>query len=150
MIGLPSSGGSLKGEAMKINTTEIQVRYAETDAMGIAYHANYLVWFEVGRTALLAELGYPYAQLEADGIILPVAECHVRYRVPAKYDDRLLIHSSCTELRGVSMVLSYRIENKATGVLLAEGWTKHAIVDRNMKPVKIRDVNPKLLQMLQE
>ncbi len=134
---------------MKENITEVRVRYAETDAMGIAYHANYLVWFEVGRTALLAELGYPYAQLEVDGIILPVAECHVRYRVPARYDDCLLVYSTCTELRGVSMVLSYRVVNKETGVLLADGWTKHAIVDKNMKPVKIRDVNPKLLQMLQ-
>jgi len=138
-----------KGETMKENTTEIRVRYAETDAMGVAYHGNYLGWFGVGRTELFEELGYPYAQLEDDGIILPVAECHVRYRVPAKYDDCLLIHSSCTELRGVSMVLSYRVENKKTGVLLAEGWTKHAIVDKNMKPVKIRDVNPKLLQLLQ-
>lgn len=135
---------------MKENRTEISVRYAETDAMGVAYHANYLVWFEVGRTALLTELGYPYAQLEQDGIILPVAECHVRYRAPARYDDCLLIYSSCTELRGVSMVLSYRIENKKTGILLAEGWTKHAIVDRNMKPVKIRDVNPRLLDLLQK
>ena len=134
---------------MKENTTEIQVRYAETDAMGVAYHANYLVWFEVGRTALLEELGYPYVQLEADGIILPVAECHVRYRAPARYADCLLIHSHCSELRGVSMVLSYRIENKATGALLAEGWTKHAIVDRNMRPVKIRDMNPKLQEILQ-
>lgn len=131
------------------NTTEVRVRYAETDAMGVAYHANYLVWFEVGRTALLEELGYPYAQLEADGIILPVAECHMRYRVPARYDEILLVRSRCTELRGVSMVLSYRIENKGTGTLLAEGWTKHAIVDRNMKPVKVRDVNPRLLELLQ-
>lgn len=131
------------------NISEIRVRYAETDAMGVAYHANYLVWFEVGRTALLEELGYPYAQLEADGILLPVAECHVRYRVPARYDDVLVVRSSCTELRGVSMVLSYRIENKDTGVLHAEGWTKHAIVDRNMKPVKVRDVNPRLLELLQ-
>ena len=134
---------------MRENTTEVRVRYAETDAMGVAYHANYLVWFEVGRTALLEELGYPYAQLESDGIILPVAECHVRYRVPARYDEILLVRSQCTELRGVSMVLSYRIENKATGTLLAEGWTKHAIVDRNMKPVKVRDVNPRLLELLQ-
>ena len=134
---------------MRENTTEVRVRYAETDAMGVAYHANYLVWFEVGRTALLEELGYPYAQLESDGIILPVAECHVRYRVPARYDEVLLVRSRCTELRGVSMVLSYRIENKATGTLLAEGWTKHAIVDRNMKPVKVRDVNPRLLELLQ-
>lgn len=134
---------------MRENVTQVRVRYAETDAMGIAYHANYLVWFEVGRTALLEELGYPYARLEADGIILPVAECHVRYRVPARYDDVLLIRSRCTELRGVSMVLSYRVENKETGVLLAEGWTKHAIVDRNMKPVKARDVNPRLMELLQ-
>jgi len=134
---------------MKENTAEVRVRYAETDAMGVAYHANYLVWFEVGRTALLEELGYPYVQLEADGIILPVAECHVRYRLPARYDDCLLIRSRCTELRGVSMIISYRIENKENGSLLAEGWTKHAIVDKNMKPVKIRDVNPRLQKLLE-
>lgn len=134
---------------MRENITEIKVRYAETDAMGIAYHANYLVWFEVGRTALLEELGYPYAQLEADGILLPVAECHVKYKMPARYDDCLQIISSCTELRGVSMILSYRIVNKETQIMLAEGWTKHAVVDRNMRPVKVRDVNPKLLQLLQ-
>ena len=130
--------------------SRIAVRYAETDAMGVAYHANYLIWFEVARTGLLAELGYPYARLEADGIMLPVVEAHCRYKKPAVFDDCLEIHCSCTELKGVSMTLGYRVLRQGTGELLAEGWTKHGLVDRSFRPVKLREANPELYRIMSE
>ena len=130
------------------HVARISVRYAETDAMGVAYHANYLIWFEVARTGLLEEMGYPYARLEADGIMLPVVEAHCRYKKPAVYDDRLEVRCSCTELKGASMTLGYRVLRAATGELLAEGWTKHALVDRNFRPVKLREANPELVRLL--
>lgn len=130
--------------------SRISVRYAETDAMGVAYHANYLVWFEVARTGLLAEMGYPYARLEADGILLPVVEAHCRYRKPAVYDDRLAVYCHCQELKGVSMTLAYKVVREESGEILAEGWTKHGLVDRNFRPVKMRDANPELYRLMSE
>jgi acyl-CoA thioester hydrolase len=130
--------------------SRIAVRYAETDAMGVAYHANYLIWFEVARTGLLAELGYPYARLEADGIMLPVVEAHCRYKKPAVFDDRLEIHCRCTDLKGASMTLSYQVLRTETGELLAEGWTKHGLVDRDFRLVKLREANPELYRIMSE
>ena len=81
-------------KAMLVSETEMSVRYAETDMMGIVYHGNYLPWFEVGRTNLMKELGMPYRELEAQGLYLPVLEVGVRYIKSARYDDRLTIVTS--------------------------------------------------------
>lgn len=133
---------------MTEHISEVRVRYAETDAMGVAYHSNYLIWFEVGRTGWLREMGYPYSKLEQDGIILPLTECGCKFKSPARYDDELLIKAGCIEMKGASLVIGYEIINKATGTVLATGWTKHAIADRNMKPVRLREKNPKLYEIL--
>ena len=115
-------------------TTEVRVRYAETDQMGIVYYANYLVWFELGRVELLRSLGLAYSRLESDhGCILPVIEARCRYRSPARYDDEILIETRPAMLRGScssSPTESYRKkpegkENK----LLAEGETVHVVCD---------------------
>jgi acyl-CoA thioester hydrolase len=115
-------------------TTQVRVRYAETDQMGIVYYANYLVWFEIGRVELLRSLGLAYSQLETDHeCILPVVEATCRYRSPARYDDEILIETRPTLLRGSVIKFGYRILRKAPDlegpVLLAEGETVHVVCD---------------------
>jgi len=119
-------------------TTEVRVRYAETDQMGIVYYANYLVWFEIGRVELLRSLGLAYSQLETEHeCILPVVEASCRYRSPARYDDPILIETRPALLRGSVLKFGYRILRKpANGeepTLLAEGETVHVVCDDQLK-----------------
>jgi acyl-CoA thioester hydrolase len=123
-------------------TTEVRVRYAETDQMGIVYYANYLVWFEIGRVELLRSLGLAYSQLEIDhDCILPVVNASCRYRSPARYDDQILIETRPSLLRGSVIKFAYRILRKAPEgeepTLLAEGETVHVVCDDqlNRKPL---------------
>jgi acyl-CoA thioester hydrolase len=116
-------------------TTEVRVRYAETDQMGIVYYANYLVWFEIGRVELLRSLGLSYSQLETDHeCILPVVEANCRYKSPARYDDRIVIETWPSLLRGSVIKFAYRILRQPTAEggeqkLLAEGETVHVVCD---------------------
>ncbi|MGA9667672.1 MAG: thioesterase family protein [Terracidiphilus sp.] len=123
-------------------TTEVRVRYAETDQMGIVYYANYLVWFEIGRVELLRSLGLAYSQLETDHqCILPVIEATCRYKAPARYDDQILIETKPSLLRQSVVKFAYRILRKAAEgeepTLLAEGETVHVVCDDqlNKKPL---------------
>ena len=126
-------------------TTELRVRYAETDQMGVVYYANYLVWFEVGRVELLRALGFSYSVLETEHeCILPVVEATCRYRSPARYDDQILIETSPALLRGSVLKFAYRILRKVSNsqdgaepTLLAEGETVHVVCDdqMNKKPL---------------
>jgi acyl-CoA thioester hydrolase len=123
-------------------TTEVRVRYAETDQMGIVYYANYLVWFEIGRVELLRSLGLAYSQLEKDHqCILPVVEASCRYRSPARYDDQILIETRPSLLRSSVLKFAYRILRKGHDgeepKLLAEGETVHVVCDDqlNKKPL---------------
>jgi acyl-CoA thioester hydrolase len=119
-------------------TTEVRVRYAETDQMGIVYYANYLVWFELGRVELLRSMGMAYSRLEVDhGCILPVIESRCRYRSPARYDDEILIETVPALVRGSVLKFAYRILRKAhdggENTLLAEGETAHVVCDDQLK-----------------
>ena len=125
-------------------TTEVRVRYAETDQMNVVYYANYLVWFEIGRVELLRSLGLAYSQLETEHeCILPVVEASCRYRSPARYDDEILIETRPALLRGSVLKFAYRILRKAPEgeqpTLLAEGETVHVVCDDqlNKKPLPI-------------
>ncbi|MGO8756889.1 MAG: acyl-CoA thioesterase [Terracidiphilus sp.] len=119
-------------------TTEVRVRYAETDQMGIVYYANYLVWFELGRVELLRSLGLAYSKLESDhGCILPVIEARCRYRAPARYDDQILIETRPAMLRGSVLKFAYCIYRKPDqegkeAELLAEGETTHVVCDSEL------------------
>ena len=123
-------------------TTEVRVRYAETDQMGIVYYANYLIWFEVGRVELFRSLGFSYSLLETEHeCILPVVEATCRYRSPARYDDRVLIETRPSLLRNSVIKFAYRVLRKAKDgeepTLLAEGETVHVVCDdqMNKKPL---------------
>jgi acyl-CoA thioester hydrolase len=120
-------------------TTEVRVRYAETDQMGIVYYANYLVWFELGRVDVLRSLGLAYSRLESDhGCLLPVIEARCRYRSPARYDDEILIETRPAMLRGSVLKFAYGIYRKPDQKgkereLLAEGETTHVVCDDQLQ-----------------
>jgi acyl-CoA thioester hydrolase len=125
--------------------TQVRVRYAETDAMGVAYHANYLVWFEQGRSELLRLVGYPYSEMERDGFLLPVSEFQARFINPSRYDDLLTIETTLAELRSRQMILRYQVFGEQ-GQLLAVGHTTHVVLDRQTRrPTR---VPPRLLELL--
>jgi acyl-CoA thioester hydrolase len=114
--------------------TQITVRYAETDMMGIVYHANYLPWFEVARTQLLREQGFPYRQLETDGYRLPVLEVAAKYRRPALYDDTLTIVATIREKPLLRIRIDYEVFRGDE--LLATGQSAHAFCDLTGRPTR--------------
>jgi len=120
-----------------IHRTQIRVTYAETDAMGIVYYANYLRWLEVGRTELMRSLGIAYKEMEARGAFLPVSEVYCKYHASARYDDILIIETTVDFLKRASIQFSYRILRQSDGTLLITGSTLHAFVDREGKIVKV-------------
>ena len=119
------------------STSRLRVRYAETDTMGVAYHANYLVWCEIGRTDLIRTLGPSYAEMEQEGLRLAVAEASLRYAAPARYDDELAVETRLERVQSRLVTFSYRIllERPAgagqAGTLLATATTVLASIDAN-------------------
>lgn len=110
--------------------TLLRVRYSETDKMGIVYYANYLNWFEIGRTEYCRARGFAYKDMEAnDDAFLVVAESYCRYKAPAYYDDELLIRTHITEMRRRSLRFGYEIVRAADGQIIAEGETGHVVTD---------------------
>ncbi len=119
---------------MIVSRAQVTVRYAETDMMGVVYHGSYLPWFEIGRTTLLKELGLAYRQLEADGYRLPVLEVGAKYFRPAVYDDMVTIVTTLREKPLLRIRLEYEVRRGEE--LLATGFTVHAFIDREGKPVR--------------
>jgi acyl-CoA thioester hydrolase len=119
-------------------STEVRVRFAETDAQGIAHHSNYLVWFELARVAYLAEYTGGYQALRDEGYEATVVEAHARYLVPARFDDVIRIWLRCIDVRGARFRYEYVLERIADGVKVADGWTSHACVDaRTLRPTRL-------------
>lgn len=117
-------------------STDVTVRFAETDAQGVAHNSNYLVWFEVARVAYLAEYAGGYSSVREQGVESLVLESHVRYRQPAKFDDRLRIHTRVGELRGARFRFDYEITRESE--VIADGWTSHACVDaKTLRPTRV-------------
>ncbi len=125
--------------------TKVRVRYAETDQMGVVYHANYLVWFEVGRAELMRQLGFDYKTMEREEQArIAVVEATCRYKSPARYDDELLVRTRIAGVRGSVLRFAYTIHRAPDAELpeelLCEGSTTHVVVNREMKrtPMPIR------------
>ena len=119
------------------STSQIRVRYAETDQMGIAHHAEYFAWFEVGRTDLLRGRGLTYRELEQDGVRLPVIETHAQFRRPAYYDDLLEIRTRLVAISGVRVSFEYEVFRSGSPELLAAGSTSHAAVGHDGRPRRL-------------
>jgi acyl-CoA thioester hydrolase len=115
----------------------LRVRYAETDQMGVVYHANYLVWMEVGRVEYCRASGFRYRDLEAEGILLAVVEAHCRYLSPALYDEEVIVRTAIEEATQRLVRFSYRISSGEDGRLMAEGSTKHVFCGRDRKACKL-------------
>jgi acyl-CoA thioester hydrolase len=119
------------------SSSRLRVRYAETDQMGVVYYANYLVWFEVGRTDLLRESGWSYREMEQEGYSLPVIEAHCDYRQSAVYDDDLDVHTSAVIVSPVRIRFAYDVVRSADGVTLATGHTVHASLGADGRPRRL-------------
>ena len=124
-----------------VNETRLRVRYAETDQMGVVYHSNHLIWFEVGRVELMRQMGFSYREMERDeGLFIAVAEARCRYRAPVYYDEEVIVRTQLKTVRESVIVFRYELARANGGALLAEGETTHVVTDANMKisalPVK--------------
>jgi acyl-CoA thioester hydrolase len=114
--------------------TRIRVRYAETDQMGVVYHSNHLIWFEVGRVELMREMGFSYRDLEReDGRFIAVADVRCRYRAPVFYDEEVLVRTRLKTVRESVVVFNYELVRADSRTLLAEGETTHIVTDSKMK-----------------
>ena len=123
----------------RTGSTLVRVRYAETDQMQVVYHANYFIWFEVGRTDLLRDLGWTYREMEAAGFGLPVIEAHCAYHRPARYDDEIEIRTMGRLVSAVRMAFDYEAVRRADGVVTASGGTLHAAVTPEGRPCRLPD-----------
>lgn len=117
----------------------IRVRYGETDQMGHAYYANYLYWFEQARSRWCRDRNFTYSAMEAEGILLPVVEAHVRYRGEVLYDDEICVRLWVSEMKRASLRFSYEIRKAGEDRVLTEGYTWHVTMGRERKPMTIPD-----------
>lgn len=131
---------------MKVHEIKTRVYYQQTDKMGVVYYANFLVYFEMGRTEFLRNAGLPYSELESELFYFPVAEAFCRYRSPAHYDEILVIQTWISELKHATVEFSHKIMREGDNKLIAEGFTKLACLNAEYKPTSIPEKLKKLLQ----
>ena len=122
----------------RISESTLRVRFAETDAQGIVYYANYFVWFEVGRVNYLREVGFDFQRRAAEGISFVIAEARCKYHASARFDDPILVHTWISQVKQSSFVFAYEVLNQSTGTLLATGETSQVMMDpATFKPIAI-------------
>lgn len=127
---------------MFIAENEIEVRYAETDQMGVVYHANYFIWMELGRTKLINDLGFYYADMEADGILSPVMDIQASYKTPVRYGDKVKVKTWIEKYDGLRVIYGYEIVNEKNEVA-ATGHSSHVCVKKEtFRPISIKRMFP--------
>ncbi len=127
-----------------ISSTKIEVRYAETDQMGIVYHANYLVWCEIGRTKLLEEVGLKYAGMEQEGVLSPVLNLQISYKYPARYGETVEIKTWVEQYNGIKVTYGYEVVNE-TGTICATATSEHVCVTKeSFRPISMKRKFPLL------
>lgn len=118
----------------RVTEVRLRVRYAETDQMGVVYHANYFIWFEVGRVEFLRQLGFSYREMEeTEGCSIAVVDARCRYKAPARYDDEIIVRTHLKNVRQSLVHFGYELLRAGDGLLLAEGETTHVVTDAEMK-----------------
>ncbi|WP_440895528.1 acyl-CoA thioesterase [Amphibacillus sp. Q70] len=123
---------------MKKVTTDIQVRYQETDQMGVVYHANYLVWFEIGRTAFIEALGLSYAEMEKEGVVSPVTHVEIDYKHPIHYGEPAFVETWIDHYDGLRTTYGYQVTNER-GKVAVTGKTDHVVVNKeSFRPISVR------------
>lgn len=128
----------------------IEPRYAETDQMGIIYHANYINWFEVARTKLMQHIGFPYDKLEASGLLFPILRVEVRYKKPAVYGRAVNIDLFLERYTSVRICYRYEVRDEETQELLVEGFTDLGATDKNLHVVNLAKVHPSFDQAIKQ
>ena len=124
----------MNGGKNAVCETRVRVRYAETDQMGVVYHANHFVWFEIGRVEMLRQLGFSYRDMEqADGCFIAVADARCRYKAPSKYDDEIIVRTHLKNVRESIIHFGYELVRAEDGAVLAEGETTHVVTNAEMK-----------------
>jgi len=130
----PANPVNLPNPALVVNESRIRVRYAETDQMGVVYHANYFIWFEVGRVELLRQLGFSYKDMEQqDNCFIAVVDARCRYKSPARYDDEVIVKTWLKNIRESVIHFGYELLRAEDGSLIAEGETTHIVADARMR-----------------
>jgi acyl-CoA thioester hydrolase len=124
-------------DGIVVSESRLRVRYAETDQMGVVYHSNYFIWFEVGRVELMRQLGVSYRDMEQEGCLIAVVDAHCRYKSPARYDDELIVRTHLKKVRESLVHFSYELLRSGEDALLAEGDTTHIVIDRQMNVVPL-------------
>jgi acyl-CoA thioester hydrolase len=127
----------LSNKALVVSESRLRVRYAETDQMGVVYHSNYFIWFEVGRVELMRQLGVSYREMEQEGCLIAVVDAHCRYKSPARYDDELIVRTHLKNVRESLVHFSYELLRSGEEAVLAEGDTTHIVIDRQMNVVPL-------------
>lgn len=148
--------------------TSFRVRYQESDQMGVVYHANYLNWFEIGRTQMIREMGFTYRGMEEEGVLLPVVDLDIKYRQPARYDDLVTVFTRMTAFSPLRIHYEYEVrllseqehadlgamdlspESRLPGTLLTAGATRHVWLNREWKPARLDKCSPKLYDALRD
>jgi len=125
--------------------TRLRVRFSETDAQQVVYHANYIVWFEVARGEYCRAAGFPYTEIEKEGYGMMVTDLRVSYLSPTRYDDQILVRAWMEKMGRASCIFAYQVYNETTGILSAEGLTRHAAVTPDGKIVRF---SPRLYQKM--
>ncbi len=134
-----------------VNETRIRVRYAETDQMGVVYHSNHFIWFEVGRVELLRQLGFSYKDMEtADDCFIAVVDARCRYKAPVHYDDEVVVRTYLKHVREKVIHFGYELLRAETRQLLAEGETTHIVANAQMKPRKLPEKYMSVFRMAVE
>jgi acyl-CoA thioester hydrolase len=114
--------------------SRVRVRYAETDQMGVVYHANHFIWFEIGRVEFMRQLGFTYRDMEREhGCFIPVVDARCRYKSPARYDDEIIVRTHLKNVRESVIHFGYQLVRADDGEVLAEGETTHMVIDAQMK-----------------
>jgi acyl-CoA thioester hydrolase len=134
MSGAGELGVAAANPLAVINETRIRVRYAETDQMGVVYHANHFIWFEVGRVEFLRQLGFSYKDMEQqDDCFIAVVDARCRYKAPALYDDEVIVRTRLKNIRESVIHFGYELVRVSDGAVLAEGETTHIVADSQMR-----------------
>ncbi len=140
-----SSRGSQTGVVCE---SRLRVRYAETDQMGVVYHANHFIWFEIGRVEYMRQLGFTYRDMEREhDCFIPVVDARCRYKSPARYDDEIIVRTHLKNVRESVIHFGYELVRAGDGELLAEGETTHMIIDAKMKAAALP---PNILRVFRE
>lgn len=129
------------------STSTVRVRYAETDQMGMVYHSNFLIYFEIGRTDYLRQLGFTYRKMEEDHVYMPVTESHCRYFVPAVYDDELIVLTKLEMISRLQLKFHYEVIREKDSKMIAEGYTVHVPINNEGKPCRMPSVYSNALKM---